>query len=377
MSNTLVHFPIVFQTILMDENGVVLESDNLLFDTLTSAYSDLKQIFPVLDSFFHQLKQLASSRSSLLVQGIEQPSEQLKGIYDFAFERIGKFPVQWQLKIYDNTAYYKHLIGQQQKSHERMIFSDIQQEHSRAIAQQTTALYRQSLDRILRLAQSTNTNKKPLDAATSRTLALKWMEWLNGNPPCTWFDTAVVRGTKYREIKQKTAQHWLIKDSEPTADFEIHTVLNDLAAYFSARSDSNFIELNILYHPNMPLTKVHGNEQLVRRVLLGGIINTLKLGGIGNVSLAATPIEYTHNRCKIEFSVQVSWLPRLSKQLYNMEFPITVAAQEGLPPQMFNLLARYHCLALWVSEAGSKLQIQLQPDKGFKIFFDLEMEKIQ
>jgi hypothetical protein len=376
MSNTLVHFPTIFQTILMDENGVVLESDNLLFDTLAPTYSDLKQIFPVLDSFFHQLKQLTGSRPSLLVQGVEQPSEQLNGIYDFAFERVSKSPVQWQLIIYDNTDYYEHLIRQQQKSHEKMIFSDIQQEHSKAIALQTSALYRQGLDRMLRLSQSNHLDKKPLDAATSRALAAHWMDWLNVNPPRTWFDNDVVKGDKYREIKQKTAQHWLIKDSESAADFEIHTVLNDLAAYFSARSDSNFIELNILYHPNMPLTKVRGNEQLVRRVLLGCIINTLKLGGFGSVSLAATPIQYTQNSCKIEFSVQVSWLPRLPKQLYNTEFPITITDQDGLPPQTFNLFARYHCLALWVAEAGSKLQIQMQPDKGFKIFFILDLEKL-
>jgi hypothetical protein len=366
-----------FQTILMNAEGLILESDNLLFNALEVPHSDLKLLFPVLDSFFHQLKQLTGNRSSLLVQGVEQPSEQLAGIYDFVFERVGKEPpIAWLLTIRDKTTHYQHLIAQQQIAHEKHIFGDIQREHSRAIEQQTTALYKQSLDRMLRLAQATHESQKLQNIANSRAFAQQWIDWFNSNPPQNWFEQSIIQSDAYREIQQKTAQHWLTKDAEAVADFEIHTVMNDLAAYFSARSDSNFVELNILYHPNMPLAKVRGNELLVRRVLLGAIVNTLKIGGVGSVSLAATPIEYSNNICKIEISLQVSWLPNLSKPLHLLEFPITVKNQADIPEQTFNVLARYHCLATWVAEAGSVLQIQQQPEQGFKVVFCLDFEKL-
>ena len=361
----------------MNAEGLVLESDNLLFNALEVPQSDLKQLFPVLDSFFHQLKQLSGNRSSLLVQGVEQPSEHLNGIYDFVFERIeNEPPVVWLLTIREKTTHYQSLIAAQQIAHEKHIFGDIQREHSRAIVQQTAALYKQGLDRMLQLAQATHEQRKALNLSDSRGLAQQWIDWFNNNPPQNWFEPCIVHSDTYREIQQKTAQHWLTKDAEAVADFEIHTVMNDLAAYFSARSDSNFIELNILYHPNMPLAKVRGNELLVRRVLLGAIINTLKIGGVGSISLAATPIEYSNNICTIEISVQVSWLPNLSKPLHLIEFPITTENQDAVPVQTFNVLARYHCLAMWVAEAGGVLQIEQHPEQGFKAFFSLDFEKL-
>jgi hypothetical protein len=364
-----------FQTILMDDNGAVLESDNRFFNALEPHHADLKLLFPVLDSFFHQLKQLSGSRSSLLVQGVEQPSEQLNGIYDFVFQRMEE-SVNWLLLIHDRTSHYLQLIEQQQIAHQKDIFQDIQQEHSLAIERQTTALYRQGLDRMLRLAQSKTAAKSPLNTLASFEVGEQWVKQLNSTPPSTWLEQDVISSAAYREIQQKTAQHWFIQDSESLAEFEIHGLLHDLADYFTTRSDSNFIELNILYHPNMPFTKVRGNELLVRRALLGTVINTLKIGGIGSVSIAATPIEYAQNCCKIEFSVQVSWLPSLPSQLTEVHLPITVEKQKMMPPQTFNLLARHHCIATWAAEAGSTLYIEQQKDKGFKVFFELEVEKL-
>lgn len=106
------------QYLLIDENGMLYESCNTIFDTDPLLSNSFQSWFPFMESVFPELKKLDIS-NEIKFSKLHQPSSFLNGIYDFTFSKIKlkqKTYLVWL--VYDKTSLYLKLLSYQQQKNE-------------------------------------------------------------------------------------------------------------------------------------------------------------------------------------------------------------------------------------------------------------------
>ena len=110
------------QHLIINAQGVLRASDEVLFATQTPHFERIIGVFPFLESVFSQLIGLTPNQPSFVFMGITQPNTVLKGCYDFYFSYIlyqNEDCIEWRIE--DRTAHYARLSTTQQQAYDTII----------------------------------------------------------------------------------------------------------------------------------------------------------------------------------------------------------------------------------------------------------------
>ena len=100
------------QFIVLDINGLLLQSCDSLFPTQNLKQDPVYTWFKLLESIFEAIKTLEPDQE-IIFPRVEEPADYLSGNYDFTFIRISQKEIL--LIIYDHTELYNRLRNFQQK----------------------------------------------------------------------------------------------------------------------------------------------------------------------------------------------------------------------------------------------------------------------
>ncbi|MEL6637665.1 MAG: hypothetical protein AAFW73_07220 [Bacteroidota bacterium] len=124
--------PPPIQSILLDQQGHVVESCDTIFTVAQFQGPDLTAHFPLVESIFPQLCELSLDGPTLHFPGVETSLEALPGFYDFTFSRQMRYQqslLHWCIR--DRTAHYTALQGHQQARNEWTMQREWQQQANR------------------------------------------------------------------------------------------------------------------------------------------------------------------------------------------------------------------------------------------------------
>lgn len=116
------------QVILIDSEGIVVESCDSIFDTSDLVDTPVQEWFPFIESVFPSLGSIELEVPELLFSKVENPAEYLPGYYDFSFSKIkieDKVHFLWEIFDY-STLYRDYRVYQQRRNDleiQRQIFS--------------------------------------------------------------------------------------------------------------------------------------------------------------------------------------------------------------------------------------------------------------
>lgn len=89
------------QELLLNLQGVVVESDNQLFTVQKMANLSAVDCFPLVASMFDTFKSLEVGEPPVTVPGVSPSCEFLTGFFDFSFSKIGTngtFHIKWVIE---------------------------------------------------------------------------------------------------------------------------------------------------------------------------------------------------------------------------------------------------------------------------------------
>ena len=112
------------QYLILDLNGIIIESDNHLFDYQNLPEKNALTTFLFLESIFPHLLKLPIN-SNITFPVIDNNFPWLKGYYDYEFKKIeqeGNLFIKWT--IIDRTAHYKDRKRIMQDFNNKQIFSE-------------------------------------------------------------------------------------------------------------------------------------------------------------------------------------------------------------------------------------------------------------
>ncbi len=107
------------QFVLLNEEGVVLDSCDSIFKVESLNSSSVLDKIPLIESVSSTVFSLKVGDPPIVFARVEKPFSSLPGYYDFSFSRVilnGTSAILWV--IYDYTSIYEDLLKYQQKRNE-------------------------------------------------------------------------------------------------------------------------------------------------------------------------------------------------------------------------------------------------------------------
>lgn len=115
--------PRLKQTLLLNEDGMLISSSDILFDTAELLDQNILTFFPFLESVFLSLISRLEEDKIVLFPGVETKHEFLPGYYDYQFNfhyKENRRLILWQ--ILDATKKYNQIKITQQSYNEDQAF---------------------------------------------------------------------------------------------------------------------------------------------------------------------------------------------------------------------------------------------------------------
>jgi PAS domain S-box-containing protein len=156
-------------------------------------------------------------------------------------------------------------------------------------------------------------------------------------------------------------------------DFNLHTLVEDVAVTSSKRAEEKGLEMACLVHPDLT-TELCGDPGRLRQILINLVGNAIKFTENGEVVLQAEPISETETDTTVRFSVQDTGIGIPTERLSSVFDRFTQA--DGSTTRRYGGTGLGLTISKQLVEAmGGNLTVESEVGKGSTFWFTIKLKK--
>jgi PAS domain S-box-containing protein len=156
-------------------------------------------------------------------------------------------------------------------------------------------------------------------------------------------------------------------------DFNLHTLVEDVAVTLCKRAEEKGLEMACLVHPDLT-TELCGDPGRLRQILINLVGNAIKFTENGEVVLRAEPISETETDTTVRFSVQDTGIGIPPERLSSVFDRFTQA--DGSTTRRYGGTGLGLTISKQLVEAmGSNLTVESEVGKGSTFWFTIKLKK--